>query len=148
MVMINQSSLLCSLSPPFSIMTSLLAFFWRAVYTYDKYALHHFCVAPSKPRFLTVTTTFTQGLQLNWIPPKQPNGPILYQLNYGTNTTQFTTVHTAGDDTYHNLTGLQQNTAYYIRVVAVSYMTLNGVARTEGEWIAATTESEGLNSTL
>ena len=103
----------------------------------------HIFTAPSKPRFLTVITTFTQGLQLNWIPPKQPNGPILYQLNYGTNTTQFTTVDTASDDTYYNLTGLQQNTTYYIRVVAVSYMTVNGVARTEGEWITAATESEG-----
>jgi hypothetical protein len=95
--------------------------------------------ASSKPRFLTVTTTFTQGLQLNWIPPKQTNGPILYQLNYGTNTTQFTTVDTASDDTYYNLTGLQQNTTYYIRVVAVSNMTVDGVARTEGEWITVTT---------
>ena len=113
---------------------------------YVQYILDHLFPAPSKPRFLTVTTTFTQGLQLNWIPPKQPNGPILYQLNYGTNTTQFTTVDTAGDDTYYNLTGLQQNTTYYIRVVAVSYMTVNGVARTEGEWITATIEREGLKS--
>jgi hypothetical protein len=32
--------------------------------------------------------------------------------------------------------------------VAVSYMTFNGVARTEGEWITATTEREGLNGML
>ena len=115
---------------------------------YSHNLLVHICTASSKPRFLTATTTFTQGLQLNWIPPKQPNGPILYQLSYGTNTTQFTTVDTASDDTYYNLTGLQQNTTYYIRVVAVNYMTVDGVARTEGEWITATTESEGLNGML
>ena len=28
--------------------------------------------------------------------------------------------------TYYNLTGLQQNTIYYIRVVAVNYMTSSG----------------------
>ena len=122
------------------------------VYTKSQTIIHKISclllLAPSQPRLLTVTTTVTQGLELNWIPPKQPNGPILYQLNYGTNTTQFTTVDTAGDDTYYNLTGLQQNTTYYIRVVAVSYMTVDGVARTEGEWITGTTESEGLNGLL
>ena len=96
-----------------------------------------FIAAPSKPRHLTVTTIFTDGFEINWIPPQQPNGSVLYELNYGTNTTVFSTVDTASDDTYYNLTGLQQNTPYYIRVVAVNYMTSSGPARTEGEWITA-----------
>ena len=33
---------------------------------------------------------------------------------------------TESRDTYYNLTGLQQNTLYYIRVVAVNYMTFGG----------------------
>ena len=94
--------------------------------------------APSEPRHLTVTRIFTDGFVVNWIPPQQPNGPVLYELNYGTNTTVFSTVNTS-DDTYYNLTGLQQNTPYYIRVVAVNYLTFSGPARTEGEWITATT---------
>ena len=34
---------------------------------------------------------------------------------------------TGSEDTHYNLTGLQQNTTYYIRVVAVNYRTFNGV---------------------
>ena len=96
-----------------------------------------FIAAPSKPRHLTVTTIFTDGFEINWIPPQQPNGSVTYELNYGTNTTVFSTVDTASDDTYYNLTGLQQNTPYYIRVVAVNYQTFSGPASTEGEWITA-----------
>ena len=104
--------------------------------------------APSKPRHLTVTRIFTDGFEINWIPPQQPNGTVRYELNYGTNTTVFSTVDTASDDTYYNLTGLQQSTPYYIRVVAVNYLTLSGPARTEGEWITATTleQSEMIES--
>ena len=94
-------------------------------------------LAPSKPRHLTVTRIFTDGFEINWIPPQQPNGSVLYEFNYGTNTTVFSTVNTSSDDTYYNLTGLQQNTPYYIRVVAVNHLTFSGVARTEGEWITA-----------
>ena len=98
------------------------------------------CIAaPSKPRHFTVTRIFTDGFEVNWIPPQQPNGSVRYELNYGTNTTVFSTVDTASDDTYYNLTGLQQNTTYYIRVVAVNYQTFSGPARTEGEWITANT---------
>ena len=95
--------------------------------------------APSKPRHLTVTRILTDGFEINWIPPQQPNGSVRYELNYGTNTTVFSTVVTVSDDTYYNLTGLQQNTTYYIRVVAVNHLTFSGPARTEGEWITATT---------
>ena len=98
-----------------------------------------FIAAPSKTRHLTVTRIFTDGFEINWITPQQLNGSALYELNYGTNTTVFSTVDTASDDTYYNLTGLQQNTPYYIRVVAVNYVTLSGPVRTEGEWITAAT---------
>ena len=33
---------------------------------------------------------------------------------------------TGSGDTHYNLTGLQQNTTYYIRVVAVNYITFGG----------------------
>ena len=104
--------------------------------------------APSKPRHITVTRIFTDGFEINWIPPQQPNGSVAYELNYGTNTTVFSTVDTASDDTYYNLTGLQQNTPYYIRVVAVNYLTLSGPARTEGEWITAATLAIHVNGKI
>ena len=83
--------------------------------------------APSVPRLLSVTRIFSDGFELNWLPPREPNGRPQYEIEYGTDDTNFTTVNTGSRDTYYNLTGLQQNTAYYIRVVAVNYITFNGV---------------------
>ena len=50
----------------------------------------------------------------------------MYEIEYGTDDTNFTTVDTGSRDTYYNLTGLQHNTTYYIRVVAVNYVTFGG----------------------
>ena len=50
----------------------------------------------------------------------------MYEIEYGTDGTNFTTVDTGSGDTHYNLTGLQHNTTYYIRVVAVNYNTLGG----------------------
>ena len=47
----------------------------------------------------------------------------MYEIEYGTDDTNFTTVDTGSNNTYYNLTGLQHNTTYYIRVVAVNYFT-------------------------
>ena len=51
----------------------------------------------------------------------------MYEIEYGTDDTNFTTVDTGSRDTHYNLTGLQHNTTYYIRVVAVNYVTFNGL---------------------
>ena len=51
----------------------------------------------------------------------------MYEIEYGTDDTNFTTVDTGSRDTHYNLTGLQHNTTYYIRVVAVNYITFGGV---------------------
>ena len=84
------------------------------------------CTAPSVPRLLSVTRNLSDGFELNWLPPREPNGTPQYEIEYGTDNTNFTTVDTGSGDTYYNLTGLQQNTTYYIRVVAVNYGTFGG----------------------
>ena len=81
------------------------------------------CTAPSVPRLLSVTRIFSDGFELNWLPPREPNGRPVYEIEYGTDGTNFTTVDTGSNNTYYNLTGLQHNTTYYIRVVAVNYFT-------------------------
>ena len=84
------------------------------------------CTAPSVPRLLSVTRILSDGFELNWLPPREPNGRPVYEIEYGTDDTNFTTVDTGSGDTYYNLTGLQHNTTYYIRVVAVNYVTFDG----------------------
>ena len=89
--------------------------------------LHTVCTVPSAPRLLSVTRILFDGFELNWLPPRELNGRPVYEIEYGTDDTNFTTVDTGSRDTYYNLTGLQHNTTYYIRVVAVNYMTFGGV---------------------
>ena len=73
----------------------------------------------------------------------------MYEIEYGTDDTNFTTVDTRSRDTYYNLTGLQHNTTYYIRVVAVNYITFNGVPlRGNGtETLTMSLASQPTNST-
>ena len=100
-----------------------------------KAAFHYHCIhctVPSVPRLLSVTRILSDGFELNWLPPREPNGRPVYEIEYGTDDTNFTTVDTGSGDTHYNLTGLQHNTTYYIRVVAVNYVTF-GRAPLRGE---------------
>ena len=85
------------------------------------------CTVPSVPRLLLVNRNLSDGFELNWLPPREPNGRPVYEIEYRTDGTNFTTVDTGSGDTYYNLTGLQHNTTYYIRVVAVNHNTFDGV---------------------
>ena len=76
---------------------------------------------------LSVTRILSDGFELNWLPPREPNGRPVYEIEYGTDDTNFTTVDTGSGDTHYNLTGLQQNTTYYIRVSAFNVITSDGV---------------------
>ena len=85
------------------------------------------CTVPSVPRLLSVTRILSDGFELNWLPPREPNGRPQYEIEYRTDDTNFTTVDTRNRNTYYNLTGLLENTTYYIRVLAVNYITFNGL---------------------
>ena len=76
--------------------------------------------APSRPRHLTITRVFDDGIELNWIPPRKPNGDIRhYIIKYTTqNGTQ--KINTANNINYYNLTGLERGQTYNITVVAVN----------------------------
>ena len=93
---------------------------------YTAAAFHCTSTVPSVPRLLSVTRIPSDGFELNWLPPREPNGRPVYEIEYGTDDTNFTTVDTGSGDTHYNLTGLQHNTTYYIRVVAVNYNTFGG----------------------
>ena len=102
-----------------------LAYFFYC--TYCTYYHCILCTAPSVPRLLSVTRILSDGFELHWLPPREPNGRPVYEIEYGTDDTNFTTVDTGSNDTYYNLTGLQHNTTYYIRVVPVNNPTFGGV---------------------
>ena len=70
---------------------------------------------PSAPRYPCIIGDDTDGIELNWIPPLEPNGDVYYLINDGNST-----VNTSSGSTYFNLTGLQRGVTYNITVVAVN----------------------------
>ena len=68
---------------------------------------------PSSPRQLTVTRKFEVGIELNWLPPTEPNGEVLHYVIYYTpegGTEQ--SIDTGSNLTHYNLTGLERNRVY------------------------------------
>ena len=77
--------------------------------------------APSPARSLTITRVFQDGVELNWLPPTEPNGEVHYVIEYKREDSgDWTSVNTTSDSTHYNLTGLHSGTSYIIRVVAVN----------------------------
>ena len=76
---------------------------------------------PSPPRCVIITRVFQDGVELNWLPPTEPNGEVHYVIEYKREDTgDRTSVNTTSDSTHYNLTGLHSGTNYSIRVVAVN----------------------------
>ena len=74
---------------------------------------------PSAPRHPCIIAADTDGIELNWIPPLEPNGDVYYVIEYNDgNTTD--SVNASSESTYFNLTGLQRGVTYNITVVAVN----------------------------
>ena len=64
---------------------------------------------------------FQGGVELNWLPPTEPNGEVHYVIEYKREDSgNWTSVNTTSDSTHYNLTGLHSGTNYSIRVVAVN----------------------------
>ena len=78
--------------------------------------------ASSPPRHLTRTRVFHDGIELNWIPPREPNGDIRhYIIKYTTQNGTQQKINTTNNINYYNLTGLKGGQTYdNITVVAVN----------------------------
>ena len=80
--------------------------------------------APSPPRHLTITSyrVCYDGIELNWIPPRKPNGDIQhYIIKYTTQDGTQQEINTENNINYYNLTGLERGQTYNnITVVAVN----------------------------
>ena len=74
---------------------------------------------PSAPRYPCIIGDDTDGIELNWIPPLEPNGDVYYLIEYNDGNRN-DSVNTSSESTYFNLTGLQRGVTYNITVVAVN----------------------------
>ena len=69
--------------------------------------------APSSPRHLSVATVFEDGIELNWLPPMEPNGEVLhYVIHYTPEGGTEQSIDTGSNLTHYNLTGLERNRMY------------------------------------
>ena len=67
---------------------------------------------PSPPRQLTVTREFEDGIELNWLPPSEPNGEVHYVIYYTPDGGSEKNSSTGSNLTHYNLTGLERNRVY------------------------------------
>ena len=89
------------------------------VYLYLMHILY--ITAPSYPRHITITRVCVDGIELNWIPPREPNGDIRhYIIKYTTQDGTQQEINTTNNINYYNLTGLERGQTYNITVVAVN----------------------------
>ena len=70
------------------------------------------CAGPSAPRFLSITRMLEGGIELNWLPPTEPNGEVHYVIYYTPEGGTEQSIDTGSDLTHYNLTGLERNRVY------------------------------------
>ena len=92
------------------------------VYVWLTFTNFHVSV-PSPPRRMIITRNIENGVELNWLPPVNPNGVMTsYEIEYTTNSAFNTingTVLTKNSSTHYNWTEPEFPT-YYMRVRAVN----------------------------
>ena len=79
--------------------------------------LLHSPIVPTPPRDVTITRVFQDGLELNWLPPTEPNGEVHYVICYTSLCGSEQSIDTGSDLTHYNLTGLERNRVYTIIAV-------------------------------
>ena len=70
--------------------------------------LHPYTV-PTLPRKMNITRVFQDGVELNWLPPTEPNGEVHYVIYYTPEGDTEQSIDTGSDLTHYNLTGLERN---------------------------------------
>ena len=77
---------------------------------YMHITVHH--TVPSPPRHLSVTRALENGIELNWLPPTEPNGEVHYVIYYTPEGGTEQNSSTGSNLTHYNLTGLERNRVY------------------------------------
>ena len=61
---------------------------------------------------VAVKRVLEAGLELNWLPPTEPNGEVHYVIYYTPEGGTEQSIDTGSDLTHYNLTGLERNRVY------------------------------------
>ena len=68
--------------------------------------------APTPPMYLSVTRALENEIELNWLPPTEPNGEVHYVIYYTPEGGSEQNSSTGSNLTHYNLTGLERNMVY------------------------------------
>ena len=84
-------------------------------------------IGPSSPKSLSITREFQNGIELNWLPPTEPNGEVHYVIYYTPEGGTEQPIDTVSNLTHYNMTGLERNRVYNnIAVQAVNSIGRSG----------------------
>ena len=72
----------------------------------------HPLTGPTPPKEVVITRVFQDGVELNWLPPTEPNGEVHYVIYYTPEGGTEQSMDTGSDLTHYNLTGLERNRVY------------------------------------
>ena len=82
---------------------------------------------PSAPQLLSIKTIWEAGIELNWLPPTEPNGEVHYVIYYTPEGGTEQSIDTGSDLTHYNLTGLERNRVY----TNIAVQAVNSAGRSE-----------------
>ena len=88
---------------------------------------YQFLSVPTPPRDTTITRVLTDSVELNWLPPTEPNGEVHYVIYYTPEGGTEQSIDTGSDLTHYNLTGRERNRVY----TNIAVQAVNSAGRSE-----------------
>ena len=82
---------------------------------------------------MTITRVFHNGVELNWLPPTEPNGEVHYVIYYTPEGGTKQSIDTESNLTHYNLTGLERNRVY----TTISVQAVNSAGRSDRSAVIA-----------
>ena len=83
---------------------------------------------------MRVTGIFQNSVELNWLPPTEPNGEVHYVIYYTPEGGTEQSIDTGSDLTHYNLTGLERNRVY----TNIAVQAVNTLGRSNRSVVIAT----------
>ena len=76
---------------------------------------------------MNINRVYQDGVELNWLPPTEPNGEVHYVIYYTSENGKEQSIDTGSNLTHYNLTGLERNRVY----TNIAVQAVNSVGRSE-----------------
>ena len=78
----------------------------------DVSTLLHPLTVPTPPRDVTITRVLLYSVELNWLPPTEPNGEVYYVIYYTPEGGTEQLIDTGSNLTFYTLTRIERNRVY------------------------------------